>query len=180
MTTFRSPALAITFALTLGAIGNAQALTIHHELSFDSNATPLKTPAWSVTALLPQFDSALGILDSVKLTLYGHVEGSAKVESTNNGAREVTAILQSTLKLVNSSSGSTLVQTTPLVSNTFTASSYDGVSDFAGGSGRSFLNLANDASSSQLFLKTSFCLTAVLATTWRMRSRRMTANSSSV
>ena len=138
-------------ALTFCALGSAQALTIHHQISLDSNIAPLRSTAWSVDALLPQFDGSLGTLDSVTLTLFGHLEGSAKAESINVGARDVTLNLRATLKLVDPVSASTLVQTTPLVSNTFNASSFDGTSDFGGTSGRSYLGLVADSSTMSTF-----------------------------
>ena len=148
MNFIRQTALA---ALTLCALGGAQALTIHHQISRDSNIAPLRSTAWSVDALLPQFDSSLGTLDSVTLTLFGHLEGSAKAESNNIGARDVTLNLGATLKLVNPVSGSTLVQTTPLVSNSFNAASFDGTADFGGTSGRSYLGLSANHSTARTF-----------------------------
>ena len=148
MNFIRQTALA---ALTFCALGSAQALTIHHQISLDSNIAPLRSTAWSVDALLPQFDGSLGTLDSVTLTLFGHLEGSAKAESINVGARDVTLNLRATLKLVDPVSASTLVQTTPLVSNTFNASSFDGTSDFGGTSGRSYLGLVADSSTMSTF-----------------------------
>ncbi len=138
-------------ALMLGALGSAHALTVNHQISLDSNIAPLRSTAWSIDALLPQFDSSLGTLDSVTLTLFGYLEGSARAESKNIGARDVTLNLSATLKLVNPVSGSTLVQTTPLASNTFNAASYDGTADFGGPSGRSYLGLSADSSTARTF-----------------------------
>lgn len=138
--------------LTLCSLGSAQALTVNHQISLTSNLAPLKSTLWSVDALLPQFDTNLGSLDSVTLTLFGHLEGSAKAESNNLGARDVTLNLGATLKLVDPVSGSTLVQTTPLVSTTFNASSFDGTADFGGASGRSYLGLVADSSTARTFI----------------------------
>lgn len=130
-------------SLLFGAMGSAHALTI----SFTSNEAPIKFTNWTNTALqLPQFDASLGTLDAVSFTLLGKLEGAAKGESTNDGAVSVTLNLKATLKLVNPATGETLVQTTPLVSNTFLASSYDGTTDYLGESGRSYLNLTQQSS----------------------------------
>jgi hypothetical protein len=138
-------------ALTLFAAGTASAGTVQQEETFASATAPLKLTNWSVSVLLPQFDSSLGVLDSVTLTLFGRIEGSARIENLNQTARDVTARLQATLKLVDSITATTLVQTTPLVSNTFTASAFDGTDDFGGASGQSFMGLMAEASQSQHF-----------------------------
>jgi hypothetical protein len=148
MNFIRQTALA---TLLLTALGSAQALTTVQQISFDSNAAPLAFTNWSVDALLPQFDSSLGILDSVTISLVSHLEGSAKAESRNLVARDVTLNLQATFKLVDVASGDILLQATELVSNSFTASAYDGLRDFGGGSGRSFLNLGVEGGKSQTF-----------------------------
>lgn len=137
--------------LALVSLGSAQALTTVQQISFDSNAAPLAFTNWSVTALLPQFDSSLGTLDAVTITLVSHLEGSAKAESRNLVARDVTLNLQATFKLTDTVSGSTWLQTTELVSNAFTAGAYDGLRDFAGDSGRTYLDLGTDGSTSQTF-----------------------------
>jgi hypothetical protein len=146
MNLIRQTALA---TLLLAALGSAQALP--SQISFDSNAAPLDFTNWSIDALLPQFDSALGTLDSVSIKLFSHLEGSVKAESRNRVARDVTINLQATFKLVDPVSGGTWLQATELVRNAFTASAYDGVRDFGGSSGRSYLNLAADGATAQVF-----------------------------
>ena len=144
MNLIRQTALA---TLLLAAMGSAQA----SQISFDSNAAPLDFTNWSIDTLLPQFNSSLGTLDSVNIKLVSHLEGSAKAESRNLVARDVTLNLQATFQLVDPVSGATWLQATELVSHAFTASAFDGVRDFAGASGRSFLNLAADGVVSQIF-----------------------------
>lgn len=148
MSFFRQTALA---TLLLTTLGSAQALTVTRQISFDSNAAPLDFTNWSVEALLPQFDSRLGSLDAVTITLFSHLEGSAKAESRNLVARDVTLNLQATFKLTDLLSGSTWLQSTERISNAFTASAYDGVRDFGGDSGRSYLNLGADGDASHTF-----------------------------
>jgi PEP-CTERM motif len=138
-------------ALLLASLGSAQALTTVQQISFDSNLAPLKSTNWSVEAWLPQFDSRLGTLDSVTISLASHLEGSAKAESTNEEARNITLKLQASFKLVDLTSGATWLQHTEAVNHTFAATAYDGTDDFGGGSGRSFLGLIQDGSIAQTF-----------------------------
>lgn len=76
--------------LLLLSIGSAQALTSPQQTEFIFNSAPLDYTNWSVTAWLPQFDSRLGSLDTVTITLASRLEGSVKAESRNRVARDVT------------------------------------------------------------------------------------------
>ncbi len=137
--------------LLLATLGTAQALTTVHQISFDANAAPLASTNWSVETWLPQFDSQLGTLDAVTIRLVSHLEGSAKAESTNAAARDITLNLQATFKLMDLMSGATWLQQTEQVSRSFAAAAHDGLIDFNGGSGVSYLDLGVDGSSSQTF-----------------------------
>ncbi len=142
-------------ALLLGSLSSAQAITIQlqpqWQLSADSDLTTVKTNNRSVELQLPQFDSRLGTLNQVTLTLFGQFQGSAKAESVNNGARQVTLNLGVELSLWDPETEGLLLQATPLVSNSFQASTYDGTSDFGGSSGRSFTGLTAAKSSTRSF-----------------------------
>jgi hypothetical protein len=148
MNFIRQTALA---ALLLATLGSAQALTTSHQISYDSNAAPLASTNWSIETWLPQFNSQLGTLDSVTVSMVSHLEGSAKAESKNAVARDVTLNLQATFKLMDLTSGATWLQKTELVSNSFVASAYDGTRDFGGNSGRSYLDLMADSGTSLTF-----------------------------
>lgn len=141
-----------TLALaTLCTLGTAQAVTVNHTISLQSNEIALQASDWGPEALLlPQFDGSLGTLDSVAITLVANLSGSAKAENKNNGAANVTLNLQATLTLVDPIGGATLVQTTSLVSNSFAATTYDHVDDFNGTSGRAYINLAGQSSATSL------------------------------
>ena len=137
--------------LTLCALGSAQAVTVNHVISLNSNEIALQMSDWGPEALLlPQFDASLGTLDSVAITLVGNLAGSAKAENKNNGAAQVTLNLQATLTLVDPLGGATLVQTTSLVSNSFAATTYDLIDDYSGTSGVAYLNLTGQSSVTSL------------------------------
>jgi hypothetical protein len=137
--------------LLLVSLGSAHAQTTAHQIDYDSNAAPLAQTNWSVDTWLPQFDSQLGTLDSVTIRLVSHLEGSAKAESTNAVSRDVSLNLQASFKLVDLGSGATWLQQTEVVNRSFAAGAFDGVRDYGGDSGRSYLDLGVDGSTSQTF-----------------------------
>ena len=77
MNPIRQTALA---ALLLATLGSAQALTTAHQISFDSNAAPRASTTWSAETWLPQFDSQLGTLDAVTISV------AAGLDTDCNGA----------------------------------------------------------------------------------------------
>lgn len=94
---------------------------------------------------VPQFDSAAGSLEAVELSLWGHVEGSARFESLNASNRTVTMNLAARIDLKNFD-GTLISSVLPITSVTDTVTGYDGVLDFAGTSGRTFSNLTANTS----------------------------------
>ena len=135
-------------ALTAAALGSAHADT----RSFSSNTVALTKTDWSDVLDLPQFDSTLGSLQAVTLDLFGSLTGTAKAESLNNNAADITLNLQATLQLRSPDDlNSILVQTMPLVQQSFSAASHDGVADYAGASGAAYTGLSSDAHQSATF-----------------------------
>jgi len=157
MNLIQKSTLAIAALCTLGV---AQAATVNHTISLQSNEVALQMSDWGPeTLLLPQFDGSLGTLDSVAITLVGNLAGSAKAENKNNGAANLTLNLQATLTLVDPLGGATLVQTTSLVGNSFAATTYDLFADFGGTSGITFLNLVGQSSATSMTFTDGVTLT---------------------
>ena len=111
------------------------------------DSVPLAGTNWTSSITVPKFDPALGILNSIKFTLDGHVEGLAQFESEDGSPTTVTMNLSAKLKLQRPD-GSLLVEVIPLVSTTDNVTAYDGTFDFDGGSGRTYSSLSNDKSDS--------------------------------
>lgn len=108
-------------------------------------AAPLSPTNSNRVISVPQFDPAVGSLEAVELSLWGHVEGSARFESLNGSNRTVTMNLAARIDLT-SFDGTLISSVLPITSITDTVSGYDGVLDFAGASGRTFSNLTAGAS----------------------------------
>jgi hypothetical protein len=133
--------------LAIAASGSAQGAMISH-----GGTKAITTTSWTENFNIPQFDDLGGtrILDSVKLTLNGDVEGDANVESLNQGPSEIGINLQATITMT--LMGDVLGVVIPVANETFNAASFDGAIDFTGPSGEMFPDLAgSDSTMSTLF-----------------------------
>ena len=96
------------------------------------------------TMTVPQFNPALGVLQSVKITLGGHVEGTAAFENMGPPpAVSITWALQASMTLKKPDT-SVLVVTLPSAGDTETVDGYDGIKDYDGLSGRTYAGLSAD------------------------------------
>ena len=95
----------------------------------------------------PKFDLQGVCLDSVCFTLDGHVQGIAKFESLDGAPATVTMNLASTLTLQRPDA-TPLVVTIPLAQTVDNVTAYDGVTDFAGTSGKTYPSLSGDKAES--------------------------------
>jgi hypothetical protein len=144
--TIQRLATAALIAASLGAAAHADTL------SFSAAPMASTMTDWATFAELQQFNPALGTLQQVTLTLDAALSGSAAGENRNNTARTITLDLRATLALFSPDAlGVVLVQTTPLVSQSFAAARYDGLQDYNGASGKSYGNLSASSSSQQSF-----------------------------
>lgn len=124
----RDTLLATTAMLLLAAPGAHAA-----EISF-SDSVALASTNWTETLTVSQFDSSLGVLESVMITLDGGVTGSASLESLDAAAATITANLQATIDAFITNFGA-VGTVLPIVSASFDASAFDGGIDFGGTSG---------------------------------------------
>jgi hypothetical protein len=108
-----------------------------------NDAIPLSTTNWSNSVTVPQFNPALGILDSIDFSLAGHVEGDASYESLDASPATVTLELAAEIELQRPDN-SVIVVTLPLVQAVENAAAFDGTIDFDGPSGGSFADLSGD------------------------------------
>ena len=110
-----------------------------------TDSIALDTTNWSDTVSIPKFNPTFGTLDSIKYTLTGHVEGTAKFENQDGAAATITMDLSSILKLQRPDL-TTIVISVPVASTSDDVAAYDGVLDYAGTSGKTYSNLSNDLS----------------------------------
>ena len=129
-------------AVTLSTLGATPALA-----AMDAPVTasvPLHITMYATTMSVAQFAPQRGTLTSVACVLTGEVQGDAQVESKDTAPATVTANLTATLHLERPDA-TLITQVLPLVSTTDTVAAYDGVTDFAGPSGRSHYGLTGSA-----------------------------------
>jgi hypothetical protein len=122
----------------------AQANTITY-----SGSVGLARTSWTNSITVPQFNPALGSLDSIQFILDGHVEGSAAFENKDASPATVTMDLQALLKLYRPDN-SVLVLTLPVATTSDNASAWDGLDDFGGTSGKTYSGLAANSSDSAI------------------------------
>ena len=103
---------------------------------------------WSDLMTIPKWDPSLypgSWLASVYVELDGHVQGSAAFENEDTSPAIVTMDLSAILRM-NRPDGSVLVLTIPVTSTSDNATAYDGITDFAGTSGKTYPSLSADKS----------------------------------
>lgn len=105
-----------------------------------SDSIPYAATDWTDSVSIPRFDPALGTLDSITITLTSRVRGSIRLESQDGAPAIVNTALAADIQLLRPDN-SILSAGIPVVSNSDFLTAYDGVLDFGGTSGRSYLNL---------------------------------------
>lgn len=101
------------------------------------------TTNFQQTLSFAKFDTMGGtrVLDSVTFSIDGSIFGSAEVESRDAFPTTITTTLAANLLLIDSLMN-TLVVTIPSITNTFSATAYDGSLDFGGTSGITYSDLS--------------------------------------
>lgn len=134
--------LGAVFCVAMGLSQSANAATLSVSQAISSTTTN-----WEESVSLQQFNSALGALNSVTVTLEGVVNGEAGAENLGKATRDVTLKLEALVSASTAALGS-IVDTLPVVSETHSLSAYDGNTDFGGTSGVSTgLHTSNETNS---------------------------------
>ncbi len=139
----------IAIAALIAVAGGVSAQSITHMGSFGPADTDFTN-----TITIPGFDSMGGSreLTSIYVKLIGEVSGDAKGENLSTTAPDTITLELSAMISLDLPGFLTLAEVLPLADETFMAAIYDGVTDFDGPSGESFLGLnAMDMDSSEFF-----------------------------
>jgi len=128
--------------VTLAAAGMAQAAT----LSF-TDTVAMTTTNWNDNLTFSQFDPSLGTLTGINFLLEGDVLGNVRFESLDAQPADVHTYLQAKITLSRPDL-STIVVTTPVSDHLDSVTAFDGIIDFAGTSGRTYLGVQAHASNS--------------------------------
>lgn len=97
---------------------------------------------------IPQFDPSLGTLTGVALTLEAIIEGDLRGESLDQAPALITLSLGA---LVGAEIGGLSIDDIFSETRQFNATAFDGVADFGGDSGASFLGVTGGGSTSEFF-----------------------------
>ncbi len=108
-----------------------------------SDLASLQATGWSQDLLLPQFDPALGVLQTAVLTLSGHIEGTSAFESMDTQSATVNLLFAADLTVSGPTLSALLVASPQVLLQAF-PDPFDGTIDFGGGSGRSYADLSAD------------------------------------
>lgn len=128
--------------LVLGAASPAFAATVSYSDSCSMTATN-----WSNTLDITLFDPNLGALTGINFYLLGSARGNVRFESLDALPSTVQCFSQAVITL-SRPDYSPLVVTLPIADTSDDVSAFDGVIDFAGTSGRTYLDLSAQDSGS--------------------------------
>ncbi len=132
-------------AAALAASANAASVT------FNSGIASTQTN-WNQSVNLPQFDNGIGgayqgaTLTGVVITVTGNATGNIAVESLDAGPASVSYQISANMNFTGP--GGANGTAIPVASGIFNATAYDGISDFGGTSGASFIGLSGSNSAS--------------------------------
>ena len=129
--------LGLVACVWLASVSTVAADTI----SFSASA-PLRRTNWTDTLYIPQFDPSLGQLELIDFNLNATVQGDARFENLNPTPRSVTMSLRAMLEMRRPEN--TILQVAlPESSFVQALGGFDGVLDFMGASGRSYLGITS-------------------------------------
>lgn len=144
-TIMKSLATSLALAVFLGPLGavSSRAELVSFSAFHPAPVGSSQITDWSTTLTFPKFNPSLGFLNSITFRLAGTVSGLSQSENTSpSSGNDITLNLSAALQLFRPGStdlANRLVVATPTDIRTFSAGTYDGVTDFAGSSGVTFV-----------------------------------------
>lgn len=99
-----------------------------------SDSIPLQSTNWASSVSIPQFNPALGTLQSIQFTLSGNVQGTARAESLDASPTLVNTQFSADITLTRPDM-SVIVVTIPIANFSDPLGPFDGTIDFGGSSG---------------------------------------------
>jgi len=130
------------FALTVASVASAE--TIVHV-----DTVPIAPTNWNNVMEIPKFDPSLGTLTGIEFELLGMIRGDIRFESLDALPATIHVWLQAQIKLSRPDM-SELVVALPVEEDEEEVSAYDGVLDFGGTSGRTYLDVPAEATVSMI------------------------------
>ncbi|MEX2453845.1 MAG: choice-of-anchor E domain-containing protein [Rhodospirillaceae bacterium] len=147
-TKFLGALAAAGLALTMAT--SASAAIIYTPVQAQSVALQTAT-FFDAPMVFDKFDSSLGTLTQIIVTLEGNVEGNAAYENQSPSPATINLNLQAQISLTRPGGGN-MAQVLPVANIMENASGFDGVIDFGGTSGSTFTGLTASANDNQILV----------------------------
>lgn len=125
-------------------------VAVASSISYTASISPAQTTDWTLVLNISKFDpSAIpgSVLQSVDIDLTGYLVGDMRMENMGQSPSTVTLVLSSIVTL-KAPDNSILVTASPQVQNIVNATGFDGIVDWGGTSGASFLNQSTSQTAS--------------------------------
>ena len=116
-------------------------------VTYDTNVISNTSTNWVDVLDFTRFNSAMGTLTSIKITLNGDLFGNSRAESLDASATTIELNLGAVITL-RRPDNTTIVIVSPGISNSFNAGSFDETVDFGGTSGITFAEMSTSLDNS--------------------------------
>jgi hypothetical protein len=148
---FNSLAAATTLAGVIATAGTASAASLTK--TYTASTGDFQATDFDATLSIKKFDSSLGKLQKVTLGFLGEIQGDGRFENRSASSANITVNLGGFLSLDQEQLGvPPLLPVTPQTVIAYNnVARFDGITDFAGTSGRTFSGLSASESGSKVF-----------------------------
>lgn len=130
------------------AAGSASAAVITQ-----THTIPTASTNWNIASAFNKFNTDLGPLQSIIISIAGTVSGNIKLESRDGAPTTISGTLQANQTVF--LGAFTMVTNFPSITQSFGATAFDGTVDFGGTSGVTFSSLSSSSSNSATLLPTN-------------------------
>ena len=151
---FNSLAAATTLAGVIATAGTASAASLTQTTTFTASTGTgdFQITDFDENLSIKKFSPSLGKLQKVTVDFLGEIQGDGKFENRSSRPATVNVILGGSLSLDQAQlTPRPLLELTPKTVKTYTVARFDGKTDYAGASGRTFTGLSASGSGSTTF-----------------------------
>jgi hypothetical protein len=149
---FNSIAAATTLAGVIATAGTASAASLTQAATFTASTGNFQVTDFDANLSIKKFSPALGKLHKVTVDFFGEIQGDGGFENRSARSAIVDVILGGQLSLTQAQlPPQPLLELTPTTVQTYNVARFDGKTDYAGASGRTFTGLSASQSGSKVF-----------------------------
>ncbi|MBD2499980.1 choice-of-anchor E domain-containing protein [Anabaena azotica] len=149
---FNGIAAATTLAGVIATAGTASAASLTQTATFTASTGSFQVTDFDQNFSIQQFSPSLGKLQKVTVDFFGEIQGDGKFENRSSRSATVDVILGGRLSLDQAElTPRPLLELKPTTVKRYNVARYDGTTDYAGASGRTFTGLSTSGSGSTTF-----------------------------